>query len=825
MDGGSTDGSVDLIRTYEASLAFWRSEQDDGQAAAIAEGLAMGDGDVVAWLNSDDVYPPGAFKKVAKCFASNPELDVIYGDCEMIDEHSNPLGVSTHFPVSWQDLFETPYLINQEATFVRRQLYEKVGGVDTSYWGAMDYDLWLRLFYEGQSYYLQEILGIHRIIPDQKSSRAERYIEEMRRARAKFAIRYAQPVPPWPASKEGWERVRNNWELHWAPVLEWIKRGCPERELTGAVQDMWKRYARTGVLSVRGGTSYKWVGPEALYILDREVVGATIEWIFSSPFPGLTADSVELEIEGRSLTLEVDKEVPHVLTLPDDKRFVVVRMTADKSFVPALENWGPAYYSLSLSAIPRSQGKEILSVQSIPCLPSIEYFNNQEGSSLGEMERQQAFSTVFSAGTSTTSPYSNNQRPLRVGFFSAFPANVGSGNERLVYATAKSLVARGHDARIYVMNAHFDEMPPFYARQLPKVPLESRIQRLMARMTGWNDIFFPSTALLRFRRWVGSADIWHFHNLHGHYMSIPLLGLISWTKRILLSPVDQYLSTGHCPYTMDCDRYLNGCVSCPRPEEDYPGMSRDATRALWQVKRLFFRLSRVKMLFHTQALADHYGKTFVRRRASRVIHYGVDLDCYRPLPRTVCAHRLGLEPSKRFVVGLFHSYVLQPRKGILQIVEKLVELAKQFPQKIELLVVGHGSEAVKDVFSPELSVTALPFLHHAHDLANALNLCDVLLYPTKAENLSLTCLCALACGVPVISYDAGGQSEAIKLGLNGFIVDVDDCEAMLSSLRKMLENPLLCQGLSQGARRYAEMFFDFDSYIDNLLKYYYEIIS
>ena len=152
-------------------------------------------------------------------------------------------------------------------------------------------------------------------------------------------------------------------------------------------------------------------------------------------------------------------------------------------------------------------------------------------------------------------------------------------------------------------------------------------------------------------------------------------------------------------------------------------------------------------------------------------------------------------------------------------------MAKQFPQKIELLVVGHGSEAVKDVISPELSVTALPFLHHAHDLANALNLCDVLLYPTKAENLSLTCLCALACGVPVISYDAGGQSEAIKLGLNGFIVDVDDCEAMLGSLRKMLENPLLCQGLSQGARRYAEMFFDFDSYIDNLLEYYYEIVS
>jgi len=173
-------------------------------------------------------------------------------------------------------------------------------------------------------------------------------------------------------------------------------------------------------------------------------------------------------------------------------------------------------------------------------------------------------------------------------------------------------------------------------------------------------------------------------------------------------------------------------------------------------------------------------------------------------------------------VGLFHSNLLDPRKGILPIVERLGGLAKKFPGRIDLLVVGHGGEAVRNVTPPELSVTALPFLYHAHELANALNLCDVLLYPTQAENLSLMCLSALACGIPVISYDAGGQKEAINDRVNGFLVDMNDHEGMLKALLDILQNPTLCRQLSDGARRTAQMNFDFERYIDDLVTYYHD---
>lgn len=414
---------------------------------------------------------------------------------------------------------------------------------------------------------------------------------------------------------------------------------------------------------------------------------------------------------------------------------------------------------------------------------------------------------------------------LKIAFFTSHPANIGSGSERLIYQTAKVLIARGHDARVYVRNARLDQDPPFFVHQMPRIPLEALLERGQARMTGWNDLFFPSTLLLRFYPWLRKADIWHFHNLHGHYLSIPLLSLLSRTKRIVISPVDKYLSTGHCPYPVDCERYLNGCGKCQRLDDPWPGISRDATSLLWKIKSIFVPYSRFNMLYHTQALADHYMKTFVSRRFGQVIPYGIDIDCFRKIKREDCLRIFNLEPTDRFVIGVFHSYLLEPRKGIMPLVKRLGGLAKQFSGRMELLVVGNGGHAVRDFVPPELSVTVLPYLRHPHELAYALNLCDILLYPTKAENLSLTCLNALACGVPVISYDAGGQKEAIVNDYNGYIVAIGDEEGMIENVIKIMENPDLRQRLSEGARLTAEEKFDVDHYADQLINYYRGLIN
>jgi glycosyltransferase involved in cell wall biosynthesis len=284
------------------------------------------------------------------------------------------------------------------------------------------------------------------------------------------------------------------------------------------------------------------------------------------------------------------------------------------------------------------------------------------------------------------------------------------------------------------------------------------------------------------------------------------------------------MATGHCTYPLECELYLKGCGPCPRPEEPYPGISRDSTRALWRMKRSFVRLARAHWLFHTRYLQGRYEEA-LGRPVGKVIHYGVDLGCFSPAPREECARRLGVEAPTRFTVGLLHSHLLEPRKGILPIIERLGEMAKKSPGRFGLLVVGHGSDGVRHIVPPELPVTVLPFLGGQNELADALNLVDALLYPTRAENLSLTCLSSLACGVPVISYDVGGQGEAIVDDVNGFLVPPGDHEGMLRAMVRMADDPALLKRLREGARAAAVEKFDVERYIDDLLVYYYEILG
>lgn len=412
---------------------------------------------------------------------------------------------------------------------------------------------------------------------------------------------------------------------------------------------------------------------------------------------------------------------------------------------------------------------------------------------------------------------------LRVCFFTSHPARAGSGSERLMYDTASALIARGHDARVYVMNSNLGVNPPFFEGQIPTFPFEKWGESFFRKSTGFNDIMFPSTAIMRFHPWIGSADIWHFNNLHGHFVSIPLLGLLSWTKKIVISPVDQYLTTGHCPYTIDCEGNLKGCVECPRLDEPWPGISKNSTHFLWLVKRAFLMYSRLNLLFHTNFLASYYQEN-TPNLLCQILNYGVDVLRYRPMPKYECASALGIEDPDRFTIGLLHSFILDVRKGFMPIIEQLGVIAERFPGKIALLVVGHNSEEVRKVIPPGLSLITLPFLKDPIDFAQALNLCDVLLYPTLAENMSLTCLYSFACGVPVISYDVGGQKEAISHGINGFLVRRNDYKGIFEALSKLVEDPLYYKRLSEGARDTAEKRFNFDRYVDELILYYESIL-
>lgn len=401
-------------------------------------------------------------------------------------------------------------------------------------------------------------------------------------------------------------------------------------------------------------------------------------------------------------------------------------------------------------------------------------------------------------------------------------SDMASGAEALANSTVAGLIRRGVDARLYVMD-HFSDAP--YVYDLPRFPLERRLEYMFRRATGRNNVLFPSTATLGLHSWIKGAQIWHFHNLHGHFISIPLLAQASRKRPIVLSPVDEFLSTGYCPYTLGCTRYRDACGNCPQLDLPYPGLSKDTTSTLLAMKKAAVKRSRFNLLVHTDYLSQHYASTFVGQLPIETINYGVDTRVFCPLDRDTSAAALSLPPTQRFVVALLHSDTREKRKGLLRILGPLQSLAERYPERFMVLIVGHGSERAQEWATEHLPITSLPFLSKPSELALALNYSDVLLYPTEADNLSLTCLNALACGVPVISSRVGGQPEAIKDGVNGFLCEPGHYDQFMERIAQLASDPDLHARFSDAARRTVIERFDVELYLTNLISYYQTLLQ
>jgi len=189
QDGGSTDGSVDVIRQYENRLERWISEPDGGQAEAINRGFAGTTGQIMAWINSDDFYTPGTLKAVGHYFACHPDVDVVYGHRVIVDPDGCEVGRWILPPYKARGVRWRCY-IPQETMFWRRSLWEQIGeGLDPAFQHALDWELMIRFVNAGARFVrLPRILGGFTTHPQQKSLAQRDSIGEAEFAKLRFRL-------------------------------------------------------------------------------------------------------------------------------------------------------------------------------------------------------------------------------------------------------------------------------------------------------------------------------------------------------------------------------------------------------------------------------------------------------------------------------------------------------------------------------------------------------------------------------------------------------------------------------------------------------------
>jgi glycosyltransferase involved in cell wall biosynthesis len=160
-DGGSTDGSVEIIKRYAKRLTWWVSEKDKGQADAINKGFARAKGEFIAWVNSDDYYQPGAISAAVAALQANPDAGFVFGDVEVVDKDEHILNHLRYGTWTLADLM-TFHIIGQPAVFMRRSVLEKAGYLDLNYHFLLDHQLWLRMGLQaGMQYVPQLWAGAH----------------------------------------------------------------------------------------------------------------------------------------------------------------------------------------------------------------------------------------------------------------------------------------------------------------------------------------------------------------------------------------------------------------------------------------------------------------------------------------------------------------------------------------------------------------------------------------------------------------------------------------------------------------------------------------
>src|SRR5262245_37115584 len=142
MDGGSTDDSVGILRRYERWLDGWVSAPDNGQSHAINQGLSQASGQVLAWLNSDDTYEPGALVRIGRAFAEHPEAVLIFGQAYHISRTGRRIGQASARAYDRRWLLEQGNSIPQPSAFFNQAAWRAVGQLDETLHFAMDYDLW-----------------------------------------------------------------------------------------------------------------------------------------------------------------------------------------------------------------------------------------------------------------------------------------------------------------------------------------------------------------------------------------------------------------------------------------------------------------------------------------------------------------------------------------------------------------------------------------------------------------------------------------------------------------------------------------------------------
>ena len=329
---------------------------------------------------------------------------------------------------------------------------------------------------------------------------------------------------------------------------------------------------------------------------------------------------------------------------------------------------------------------------------------------------------------------------------------------------------------------------------------------------------------------MGRPDIVHCHNLHGGWL--PAGGFfdlraLSWLSRqapTVLTLHDTWLLSGHCAYTLGCERWKIGCGNCP-DLTIYPAIPRDATAHNWRRKRNIYEQCALHIATPSRWLMDRVRESMLAPAVAegRVIPYGVDTSIFCPARQEEARTGLELPQEAKVLLFVAHGARSNRFKDYATVRTAAVQVSERFQgQKVILLVVGEGGPT-EQLANGE--IRCIPYDADRRTIARYYQAADVYVHAARADNFPNAVLEALACGVPVVATAVDGIPEQVDDGHTGFLVPGGDAAGMASRILQLLSDDVLRRHMGAQAVEVARRRFDLRQQVQAYLDWYQEIIS
>ena len=290
--------------------------------------------------------------------------------------------------------------------------------------------------------------------------------------------------------------------------------------------------------------------------------------------------------------------------------------------------------------------------------------------------------------------------------------------------------------------------------------------------------FGSKKATEKFIEWVKEydPDVIHLHNIHGYYINIAVLFdyLKTCGKKIIWTLHDCWSFTGHCVYFdyVDCDKWKTGCFECPQKKEYPARIGPDMSRTNYmKKKRLFTGIQNMTLVTPSQWLTDLLQDSYMKEYDVKVIHNGVDTEVFRPVESRIkerysCA-------DKKVILGV--AAIWDKRKGL----SSFIELSKKLDDTYQIILVGLTQEQIKSL---PANIIGIEHTNSVKELVELYSVAEIFVNPTLEDNYPTTNIEAIACGIPVVTYDTGGSPESAKMF--GTSVPKRDVQALMRAVEE-----------------------------------------